>query len=482
MGVACLIVAAIIAGTAVWRLRVGATRHRDLDARVHRLQEEKDLLLRFMHEMVEALGDGLDRGELFQRIVRAAVRCTGAVSGCIYVVTPSGRLRGTAVEGLFPPQRPLEEGLRERVALRARFLETVLRSEELELGEGVVGSVAQTRKAEYILHGSEDRRLVRHADPALAIHSLIATPIEFRGRLIGVLAVANPASDEAFSDIDFSLVQSLAVQAGLAVHNTELLASQREKTQMDVDLSLARSVQMMLVPSVLPQVPGLDVDARYIPAQRVGGDLVDIVPLSADRLAVVVADVSGKGVAASILMAICRTHVRHALQRADSPAEVFRAVNKVMAGEMREGMFVTAVIAIVDAARGEVIFARAGHEAPLIGRFNAVRGSFAVDTITCEGMALGLVDPEFFDPAIADCVVPFDEGNLIVLYTDGLTEAPNVEDKEFSTARLIDAVRMHRQAASVDINAGILETVERFIDGTRQHDDLTLVTIKRVAR
>ena len=480
MAIAWLIVAAAIAGTAAWRLRRAAVRHRGLDARVRRLQEEKELLLRFMHEMVEALGDGLDRSELFQRIVRAAVRCTGAVSGCIYVVTPEGRLRGAAVEGLFPPQRPLEDGMGDRVASRARFIEAVLRSEELALGEGVVGSVAHTRKAEYITRGSDDRRLVRHADPALAVHSLIATPIEFRGRLIGVLAVANPASDQAFSDTDFSLVQSLAVQAGLAVHNTELLTSQREKTQMDLDLSLARSVQMMLVPSVLPQVRGLEVDARYIPAQRVGGDLVDIVALPGDRLAVVVADVSGKGVAASILMAICRTHLRHALQRADSPADVFRAVNQVMSGDMREGMFVTAVIAILDAAKGEVTFARAGHEAPLIGRFNAVRGGFVVESVACEGMALGLVDPEFFNHAIADCTVPFEEGNLIVLYTDGLTEAPNGEDKEFSTARLIDAVRMHRQATSAEINAGILETVERFIGGSRQHDDVTLVTIKRV--
>lgn len=480
MALAGLILAALVAGLAVWRLRRSVARIRQLESRLQRLQNEKDMAVRFMHEMVEALSEGLERGELLQRIVRAAVRCTGAVSGCVYIMTPEGRLRGTAVEGLFPPQKPLAEGLGERIPTRAQFVETVLRSEEIALGEGVVGTVAQTRKAECIACGADDRRIVRHADRALAVHSLIAAPIEFRGRMIGVMAVANPAGDEAFSDTDFSLVQSLAVQAGLAVHNAELLASQREKTQMDIDLSLARSVQMMLVPSVLPTVDGLDIDARYIPAQRVGGDLVDVVALSATRLAVVVADVSGKGVAASILMAICRTHLRHALQRTESPAAVLREVNTGMSAEMREGMFVTAVVAIIDMAAGQVTFARAGHEAPLLGRYQPTRGGFVVDPVACEGMALGLVDPDFFNGAIADRTVPFSEGDLIVLYTDGLTEAPNADEKEFSAARLMDAVRMHRQAAASQINGGILEIVERFIGGTRQHDDLTLVTIKRV--
>ncbi|MBE2214947.1 MAG: SpoIIE family protein phosphatase [Opitutaceae bacterium] len=480
MALACLIVAALVVGAALWRLQVEMRHARGLDARVQRLQQEKEMAVRFMQEMVEALSEGVDRPALFQRIVRAAVRCTGAVSGCVYEVGTDERLRGVAVQGLFPPQKPLADAARDRAGSRARFLETVLRSEELALGEGVVGTVAQTRKAECIADGAGDGRLVRHDDPALAVRSLIATPIEFRGRLIGVLAVANPADDQAFTDTDFSLVQSLGVQAGLAVHNIEQLVSQREKTQMDVDMALARSVQMMLVPTVLPHVDGLDVDARYIPAQRVGGDLVDIVPLSADRLAVVVADVSGKGVAASILMAICRTHLRHALEHADSPAEVCRSVNRVMSGEIREGMFVTAVVAIVDAGRGCVTFARAGHEAPLVGRYDAVRGSYVVEPVRCDGMALGLVDPEFFDPAIADCSVPLEVGGMVVLFTDGLTEAPNLEDKEFSTARLIDAVRTHRQAASAEINAGILETVERFIGGSKQHDDLTLVTIKRI--
>jgi len=480
MALACLIVAALVVGLALWRLQLERRLARDLDARLQRHQQEKEVAVRFMQEMVEALSAGLDRAGLFQRIVRAAVRCTGAVSGCVYELSSDGRLRGVAVEGLFPPQKALAPEVRERLDSRARFVETVLRSEELAPGEGVVGTVAQTRKAECVQRGLEDPRLVRHGDPALAVHSLIATPIEFRGRLIGVLAVANPAGGQSFSDTDFSLVQSLGVQAALAVHNIEQLVSQREKTQMDIDMSLARSVQMMLVPSVLPHVDGLDVDARYIPAQRVGGDLVDVVALPGGRMAVVVADVAGKGVAASILMAICRTHLRHALERAESPAAVCREVNRVMSGEIREGMFVTAVVAIVDPSGGTVTFARAGHEAPLVGRFDAVRGGFVVEPVKCDGMALGLVDPEFFDPAIADCTLPLEIGGMVVLYTDGLTEAPNPEDKEFSAARLIDAVRVHRQAASAEINAGILETVERFISGSSQHDDLTLVTIKRI--
>ncbi len=124
---------------------------------------------------------------------------------------------------------------------------------------------------------------MRHEDPALAVRSVIAVPLSFRDRFFGVLAVANPADDRRFTEVEFSLLQSLAEQAALALHNAEFLNLQIEKSQLDLDLSIASGIQQMLLPRQAVAFPGLDLDARYMPAQKVGGDLYDIIPLPDGR-------------------------------------------------------------------------------------------------------------------------------------------------------------------------------------------------------
>jgi len=440
------------------------------------------MVVRFMREMVGALGDGLHREELFQRIGRAALQCSGALSACVYEVLPGGRLRGAAVEGLFPPQRQVPEASRGKLATRARYIEQILRSETLEPGEGVVGAVASARRGELIVDGASDPRIIDHGDEVLAVRSLIAMPIEFRGDLLGVLVVANPLDGGAFSETDFSLVQSLAEQAGLALHNNEFLALQLEKRQLDVDLALAQEIQQVLVPQKLPHVHGLEMDVRYIPAKEVGGDLVDVIGLSEGRVAVVIADVSGKSVGASILMAICRTRIRHAFTNSQSPAEVLREVNRGMAEEFRRDKFVTALVCVVDGNTGDVAIARAGHEGPLIASRPAGKSAFSCAFPSLDGMALGIGELAMFDEAMIEQTVHLDFGDLLVLYTDGVTGAVNDEGKEFSSARFADAVRALASRRASDVCDGVLETIRRFTGATRFSDDLSFVVVRRAQK
>ncbi len=460
----------------LYRAREAAER---LEEEKQQVAQERQQVVDFMHHMVEALGEGLTRAQLQQRIVHAAILCSGALSACLFERTADGQMRSGAVEGLFPPHRPLPPAVREKLATRARFIEQVLKSESFPDNEGIVGAVVQTGKGQLIRDAAADERVVRHEDPALKVRSVIAVPLQFRDRFFGVLAVANSADGEPFTESNFSLMQSLAEQAALALHNAEFLNFQLEKRQLDLDLSLASGIQQMLLPRELPQIAGLDLDARYTPAQKVSGDFYDIFRLPDDRLGVVVADVSGKGIPASLLMAMCRTDLRQIAPRHNSPAKTLAALNRSLGGELR-GMFITVLYAVIDPYHGTVTFARAGHELPLFLHRDAATGGPLTEFVGSEGMPVGLVPDEIFSNVIADSTEKFEPGDALVLYTDGLTEAPNDEDKEFSGARLADAVRALHARGARELNDGILETVHRFAGEVALRDDLTLVTVKRV--
>lgn len=441
---------------------------------------DRQRVIDFMHLMAEALGEGLGRQELHQRIVHASILCTGALSACIFERTAADTMRGVAVEGLFPPHRPLPEAVRNKLTSRAKFIEQVLKSEEFPIGQGIVGRVASTGHGELIIDAAADPRIVKHDDPALAVRSVIAVPMTFRERFFGVLVVTNPADNRAFTEMEFSLLRSLGEQAALALHNAEFLHLQLEKKQMDLDLSLASGIQQMLLPRRAVTFDGLDLDARYTPAQKVSGDLYDLIPLSSTRLGIVVADVSGKGVPASLLMAICRTHLRQLAPRHESPARALVELNRVLETDIRAGLYITMLYAIIDTARATATFARAGHELALFARRDRTTGICRTDFVGGEGMAVGMVPDELFASVITDRTEPFEPGDVLVLYTDGITEAANDDDKEFSGARLADAVRLLHARSAREIDDGILESVQRFTGEAPQRDDLTLVTVKRV--
>lgn len=441
------------------------------------LLEERQIVLDYMHTMVDAVGERLSREELYQRIVHASILSTGALSACIFEKGGDNLMRGVAVEGLFPPHRPISETQQMQAGSRAKFIEQVLRSESFPVGEGIVGRVAATAQGELVADAPRDTRIVKHVDPALVVRSVIAAPIMVRERIIGVLCVCNAADGLPFNQTDYSLVEALAEQAGLAVHNADFVALQVEKQRIDLDLTLAADVQQMLLPREMPRFAGLDLDARYVAAQKVGGDFYDVIPLDDHRLGCAVADVSGKGISASLLMAICRTHLRAIAPRYTSPAAVLREMDRVLAPDMRAGMFITMTYAVVDVGRDEVTFARAGHELPLVAELRS--GRVECDFIGSDGMPLGLVDREVFDAALVERTVPFVPGATLALYTDGLTEAPNQSGREFGGARLADAVRSVPGQDAAAINGAVLAALERF-GASELRDDFTLLTIRRV--
>jgi sigma-B regulation protein RsbU (phosphoserine phosphatase) len=453
-----------------WALRL------DEEKQIH--EQEREIVLQFMHSFVDAVGEGVGREELFRRVVHSAVISTGALSACVFEVR-SEELVAVAVEGLFPPQNPLPRGTSMQLSTRARFIEGVLRAQRIPLGQGIVGSVAVSGKGVLLSDASQDPRIVRMDDPALATHSLIVVPIRFQDRKIAVLAIANPADGTPFSQSDFSLAMGIAEQSGLAIHNLDLMEAQIERNKMDVDLALASSIQAMLLPKSMPDRPALDVAPLYLPAQKVGGDLYDVFTIDDNRIGLAIADVSGKGVPASILMAICQSNLRHLARSGISPARVLSDLNSIMREEMRRDMFVTMLYAIVDTAEDIVTIARAGHELPLMLR-RAVDGRLKPQFIRSDGMALGMAKEKLFDKVIEEKTIPFSRGEILVMYTDGITETANQQGAQYGSERLVEALEELEDLPAGEINRKIFERVVYFSEGRGQGDDVTMLTIKHL--
>lgn len=469
----------LIMGTfALWLFYAGKRRQiKILEEDKQLLRQEKQIVVEFMHNMVEAVAEGSDREAMFQRIIHAAILSTGAMSACIFEKRPNNTLKGIAVEGLFPPQRKLPQAITSKLVTRAQFLESILKSETYQMGEGLIGQVAQSRRALLIADAQSDPRIIQHDDPALQVRSFIVAPVLFQGELIAVLAVANPSDGLAFTETDFSLVQSLAEQVGLAVHNSDSMQLQIDKNKLDTDIELASNIQGLLLPKKFPPADHIAFASHYTPAQKVGGDLYDVFALDEKTIAFAIADVSGKGISASLLMAICQTHLRHFAKQHRSPSQVLSCINAAMEHTMQRDMFITMVYAVIDLESEQLTLARAGHELPLFYDQHS-KGGLDVDPIQSPGMAVGMVPPIIFDSIIQDTSIHFGTNDALLLYTDGITESANAQGEEYGSARLSELLRNHGSKDAQEIIDQVLDSVNRFSQGTGQHDDLTLIAVK----
>jgi sigma-B regulation protein RsbU (phosphoserine phosphatase) len=470
-------------GLAVWLMfrRNWIKTNKRLSEQKNQLAQEKKMAVEFMHNLAEAIGEGVERKVLYQRIVHTAVITTGAMSACIYEKLPNGRLKGVAVEGLFPPQRAIKINLNEKDSPRARFIEKVLNSEVLEAEEGIVGQVSKTGKPVFISNTAEDPRIIKHHDSSLSVHSIIFSPLVHDDQTLGVLAVANPSTGLPFTDTDFSMINSLGEQAALAIKNSDAMNLRFEKTRMDADLRLAHDVQELFLTKDFPLIKGLEIDARYVPSKQVGGDFYDFYQLSKNKFCLCVADVSGKGVPASLLMALCQTHLKHLVHKNRSPAEVLSLLNEELFPRIRKDMFITLFLAILDTNEQLITYARAGHEPGMILRgVNDENPEYNIVELRGNGMALGMVEPSLFNQLISNEEESFSRNDLICLFTDGVTETTNPDGEEFGLNRLKDELTQYAKFDPQSLNQKIIQDLNKFSGDTPDRDDLTLLTLKSI--
>lgn len=299
---------------------------------------------------------------------------------------------------------------------------------------------------------------------------LFAVPIAVKNDLYGVILIEESAGGLRFRSRRLEIITGIAQQAALAIQNDLLQKEMVVRERLETEVQLARQIQQTFIPEVLPQLPGWELAARWKTARQVGGDFYDVFELPDGKLGLFIADVADKGVPAALFMALTRTLVRAAVIESASPADAMKRVNDLLIPDTRQGMFVTAVYAVLDMEQNELTYVNAGHNPPLW-----VKSNGEVQKLTRTAIALGVVTGE----RVEQCTISFESGDNLLLYTDGLTESFNAEGVFFGEDRLLEAIGSCPCTSASELLDVVEKSLLNFVQDMPPADDLTMLVLRR---
>jgi sigma-B regulation protein RsbU (phosphoserine phosphatase) len=259
----------------------------------------------------------------------------------------------------------------------------------------------------------------------------------------------------------------------------ELLRVEREKKRLEEELRIAHEIQMSLLPQGPIAFPGLSLTSVCVPAREVGGDYFDILPLDDHRLGVLIADVSGKGTSAALYMAEMKGLMLSLSRNHASPRELLITANRIIAEHLNSRSFITMIYAVVDIRARTLTYARAGHT-PLLCLPGPASPQQGLRLLAPDGMVLGLNldNGDMFERLLEEQTLPIHDGDIFVLFTDGISEAMNVADDCFGEARLGRIVEEHAHLPSDQLRERILREIAAFVGDAPQHDDMTMILLR----
>lgn len=409
--------------------------------------------LALLYRISQTFNSSLDLDEVLDLVIDEVIATTRAERGFLMLCDERGQVSFRTARGLD---------------------QTTIDEPSFQVSRSVVERVAQTGQPVLTSDAQQDVRLnLRRSVLALGLRSILCVPLLLKNTVTGVVYVDNRMQAGIFSPADLDLLTAIASTAAIAIENARLYGVAVEKGRLERELQVARELQSSLLPRSAPQAAGWDFAARWQPAREVAGDYYDFIPGERpDRLGLVIADVTDKGMAAALFMALTRSTVRACLARGATPAAGIAVANQLIAGDAPNGMFVTLCYAHLSLDSGEAVFVNAGHNPPLL--YSAASGSW--QPLGRTGMALG-VDPEAVYTQRALTLGP---GDFMLLYTDGVTDALNAQGEEFGAQRLREVAAAHRAAPAASLLAGLEQALADFTGAAAPFDDLTLLVARRL--
>jgi len=468
----------LIACLAAWIYTLVRQRRsiRRLEHSQEEIQVEETLVFDFLHGLGEAFSETIRPADLHRLIVEGATRVLDAQGGALYLTDRTGtKLVPTFVSKGCPPLVDVPPHILQQTAGTPVALENFLRVHNIGNGEGVLGRVWQAAAPLCLNEFSEAPELATLRDSSLGATSVMVAPLLYAKQNMGVLALANSRMGSPFSQNDFVVFKSISEQSAFALYNAIIYSEANEKKRLDHDLAIARDIQRILLPAEAPIVNGFEIGGMNVPARQVSGDYFDYIKVDDERLGVAIADVSGKGIPASLIMAICRSVLRSQAIGNPSPADVLQKVNRQLYPDIKEDMFISMAYLVLDHVRGGVTLARAGHDAPLLYQ----QKSQNVTPLKTPGMVVGIDSGDVFDRLTTDVAVSLERNDCILLYTDGITEALDNEGNEFGLERTIGSVQSSAKEGAPAIVTRLIDDLRNFVGSTPQNDDITMIAIRK---
>ena len=396
--------------------------------------------------ITQAFNSSLELDVVLNRVMDEVIEATGAERGFVMLQSPIGGFEIRTARGLD---------------------HTTIEAPELEVSRSIVERVVETGEAVMwsTLDGSTKSL------KAIGALCLLCVPLMYHGELKGVIYVDSRLTVQVFGPPHKALMSAIADIAVIALENARLFEEMVEKERMKRELEVAQEVQRNLLPNGTPHFPGWEFATFWQPAREVSGDFFDFILLDGEHLGLVIADVSDKGMPAALFMAMSRSVVRNTVSLQGEPAESITRANHLICEDAANGMFVSLAYAEID-TEGHVIMVNAGHNAPLLLRAEAAD----IETLHRTGMVLGLFDTETFEQRI----ISMQSGDILIMYTDGVTEATNSSDHEFGLDRLLEVVHKYRTQPLRDIVRVLRAELEAFTDARPPFDDITLLMARRL--
>ena len=308
----------------------------------------------------------------------------------------------------------------------------------------------------------EDDEMIQSNAPLL-----VSVPLSVKTDVFGVLLLQEATGGRRFRTRRLEIITGIAQQAALAIQNDRLQKEMVARERLETEVQLARQIQQTFIPESLPQPSGWELAARWKTARQVGGDFYDVMELPNQKLGLFIADVADKGMPAALFMALTRTLMRAAVVETPSPAEALQRVNELLIPDTKQGMFVTAVYAVLDPSTGELTYANAGHNPPLWMKANG-----EIARLTRTGIALGATEAR----TISESTIRLASGESVLFYTDGLTEEFSPDGDLFGEARLVETLRSNSSSADAMLDS-IEASLTDFIDFVPLSDDLTMLVV-----
>jgi len=350
-------------------------------------------------------------------------------------------------------------------AIRGYQISFELIEPRLKMGEGFLGTVAQTGKP--IISHDVSKDPTYHAARELTRSEMVA-PIISNDRVIGAFDLESDHLD-AYNDDDLAVLQLLTSQVAIIIEKVRLHEQVVEKKRIEAQLEIARQVQLELLPSADPVVEGFDISAYVFPTEEVSGDYYDWVEMFEDQIGIVVADAVGKGIPAALLMAFLRASLRSSVQVGYAPHIAFTKLNNLLHDSIDDNKFITAIYGILDSTNKTFVFSNAGHNPPLLIKPN---GEYRF--VEYGDMALGM----FVGAPYHQHFIKFEDQQILVIYTDGITEAASPTGEEYGQDRLAKSVLAGIELPAKKLIDHIRKGVADFTERKFLDDDGTLFIVK----